>query len=427
MITILLVKCNDSQNSLTIVDQNNDEESGEQLNDYIDDEETEFVATDEWQPIRRGQVLPAGLHVRLNLQTGLKEAKLINKRDDNNVIDGSNDNNIQVIDKHKKLVVNEKNDKLKVNIIRDQIKQVIENMKFGKNDNFIRDEMKTREKSSEKFRTMDEIKKDFDAMNVNIRSESEILKILINRYTSATIEDKLTLLTDMEFLVHSIDIGRDLIDLKAIPLLLSDLNSTDNQLRAQIAFTLGSAMNSNPKVQLQVLQNGGLKKFLLLLQSDPSFNVKKRVVFAISSLVRHFPRAQKSLVEEYGALTIFANFFKTIDNNSIKLCVKVITLLNDLLIEKKMALKYATNDKLTQLKAQQYYDIELNYAIINNKFCQLVPQLLNLPDTDVREKTIEAMDSLSVVCKNDFKTSLPTLHKISDNLKSLSTTDSFDE
>ncbi len=34
-----------------------------------------FVPTDDWQEVRPGQVVPAGLHVRINLQTGKKEAK----------------------------------------------------------------------------------------------------------------------------------------------------------------------------------------------------------------------------------------------------------------------------------------------------------------------------------------------------------------
>ena len=36
-----------------------------------------FVATKEWQVVEEGQVIPPGLHVRMNLQTGLKEAKLL--------------------------------------------------------------------------------------------------------------------------------------------------------------------------------------------------------------------------------------------------------------------------------------------------------------------------------------------------------------
>ena len=38
-----------------------------------------FIPTTEWQVVKEGQSIPKGLHVRMNLQTGLKEAKLMVK------------------------------------------------------------------------------------------------------------------------------------------------------------------------------------------------------------------------------------------------------------------------------------------------------------------------------------------------------------
>ncbi|KAJ3626630.1 hypothetical protein MTP99_017110 [Tenebrio molitor] len=35
-----------------------------------------FVPTKEWQTVKKGQKIPKGLHVRINLETGLTEAKL---------------------------------------------------------------------------------------------------------------------------------------------------------------------------------------------------------------------------------------------------------------------------------------------------------------------------------------------------------------
>ena len=48
-------------------------------NDFGDDsaERSEFVATNEWQVIKEGQIVPSGLHYRINLETGVKEAKLL--------------------------------------------------------------------------------------------------------------------------------------------------------------------------------------------------------------------------------------------------------------------------------------------------------------------------------------------------------------
>lgn len=50
--------------------------------EQIDEEDLEvFQPTSEWQAIRPNQGIPAGLHVRMNLQTGEKEAKLMDGDD----------------------------------------------------------------------------------------------------------------------------------------------------------------------------------------------------------------------------------------------------------------------------------------------------------------------------------------------------------
>jgi nucleotide exchange factor SIL1 len=40
-----------------------------------------FVATSEWREIRDGQKVPSGLHYRINLETGKKEAKTLSEED----------------------------------------------------------------------------------------------------------------------------------------------------------------------------------------------------------------------------------------------------------------------------------------------------------------------------------------------------------
>ena len=45
-------------------------------------ETSDFIATNEWQDIQEGQKVPAGLHYRMNLATGKKEAKLLVEEND---------------------------------------------------------------------------------------------------------------------------------------------------------------------------------------------------------------------------------------------------------------------------------------------------------------------------------------------------------
>ena len=56
------------------------------INVFISNCELEdFVATNEWQEIKEGQKVPAGLHYRMNLETGKKEAKILEQDADSKV------------------------------------------------------------------------------------------------------------------------------------------------------------------------------------------------------------------------------------------------------------------------------------------------------------------------------------------------------
>ena len=48
---------------------------------FVDPDIEPFIPTKEWQVVKEGQSIPAGLHVRMNFQTHLKEAKLMDGDD----------------------------------------------------------------------------------------------------------------------------------------------------------------------------------------------------------------------------------------------------------------------------------------------------------------------------------------------------------
>merc|ERR1712241_1152080 len=45
-------------------------------------EDSAFIATPEWQEIGEGPKVPSGVHYRMNLETGKKEAKLLETEDE---------------------------------------------------------------------------------------------------------------------------------------------------------------------------------------------------------------------------------------------------------------------------------------------------------------------------------------------------------
>lgn len=73
----------DQQQGLVLVKSDDDDTNDDEVKvapntEQFDEEDLEvFQPSSEWQSIKPGQSIPAGLHVRMNLQTGEKEAKLM--------------------------------------------------------------------------------------------------------------------------------------------------------------------------------------------------------------------------------------------------------------------------------------------------------------------------------------------------------------
>ena len=73
-----------NENSLSVVPQSQESENDDSISvseeNQFSNEEI-FVATNEWQTIKPGQAIPRGLHVRMDLTTGEKQAKLMDKNE----------------------------------------------------------------------------------------------------------------------------------------------------------------------------------------------------------------------------------------------------------------------------------------------------------------------------------------------------------
>ena len=156
--------------------------------------------------------------------------------------------------------------------------------------------------------------------------------------------------------------------------------------------------------------------------------------YAISCVIRYFPLAQKALVE-HGGLTAFANIFRTDSADLVKLQLKIVTLLSDIILEKNMVHdnikehhKWSETtpiDKDTLEKLRQYDAANVEQVLIEQGFCGLFPRLLTslrhkneqTPDEDLSsveglpfreehdivEKVVQAMLILTRPCRTEFK------------------------
>lgn len=87
-------------------------------------------------------------------------------------------------------------------------------------------------------------------------------------------------------------------------------------------------------MQVYLQEAGVLQTLIRMLSTEQSgVPLRTRVLYALSSLLRHFPHAQKDFLQQ-GGLQALSGLFESEAHGSVKLQLKAITLINDLVTEK---------------------------------------------------------------------------------------------
>ncbi|XP_008058105.2 nucleotide exchange factor SIL1 isoform X2 [Carlito syrichta] len=190
-----------------------------------------FHPTHEWQALQPGQAVPAGSHVRLNLQTGAREAKLH--------YEDKFQNNLKGLKKGKRLDVN-------TNTYTSQdLKSALAKFKEGAKMESSKEDKERQAKVQRLFRPIEELKKDFEELNVVIETDMQIMVRLINRFnsSSSSLEEKIAALFDLEYYVHQMDNAQDLLSFGGLQVVINGLNSTEPLVKEYAAFVLGAAFS----------------------------------------------------------------------------------------------------------------------------------------------------------------------------------------
>uniref|UniRef100_A0A8C5UFP4 Nucleotide exchange factor SIL1 n=1 Tax=Malurus cyaneus samueli TaxID=2593467 RepID=A0A8C5UFP4_9PASS len=328
--------------------------------DDADPEDLEvFYPTDQWQTLRPGQAVPAGSHVRLNLQTGEREAKL-----------GKVDVNAN-------------------SFTSQELKKALAKMKES--------EKAREEEVRKKFRPIEQLKEEFEKLNMKMETDYEIMVKLISKFNSSasTLDEKVAALYDLEYYVHQVDNAKDFLSLGGLRLVIEGLNSSEATLKEHAAFVLGAALSSNPKVQIEAIEGGALQKLLVILATEQPLAVRKKALFALSSMLRHFPYAQQQFLK-LGGLQVLRSLFR--QKGMEPLHVRVITLLYDLIMEKD-----SQHGEQMEEKRQQYQQVRLVPAVLEQDWCAVGPRLLALPEHDSREKVLKLVAALMAVCRERYR------------------------
>ncbi|XP_069340193.1 nucleotide exchange factor SIL1 [Eulemur rufifrons] len=347
-----------------------------------------FHPTHEWQALGPGQAVPAGSHVRLNLQTGAREVKL--------QYEDKFRNNLKGLKKGKRLDVN-------TNTYTSQdLKNALAKFKEGGEMESSKEDKARQAEVKRLFRPIEELKKDFDELNVVIETDMQIMVRLINKFnsSSSSLEEKIAALFDLEYYVHQMDNAQDLLSFGGLQVVINGLNSTEPLLKEYAAFVLGAAFSSNPRVQVEAVEGGALQKLLVVLATEHPLATKKKVLFALCSLLRHFPYAQQQFLK-LGGLQVLRTLVQ--EKGTEVLAVRVVTLLYDLVTEKMFAEEEAelTQDTSPE-KLQQYRQVLLLPGLREQGWCEITARLLALPGHDAREKVLQTLGALLATCRDHY-------------------------
>ncbi|XP_064527486.1 nucleotide exchange factor SIL1 isoform X1 [Pseudopipra pipra] len=355
--------------------------------DDADPEDLEvFYPTHQWQTLRPGQAVPAGSHVRLNLQTGEREAKLPDSEN------GRSDTREERRRKRLGKVDVDAN-----SFTSQELKKALAKMKESE-----KAERKAQEEEvRKKFRPIEQLKEEFEKLNMKMETDYEIMVKLISKFNSSasTLDEKVAALYDLEYYVHQVDNAKDFLSMGGLRLVIEGLNSSEAALKEHAAFVLGAALSSNPKVQIEAIEGGALQKLLVILATEQPLAVRKKALFALSSMLRHFPYAQQQFLK-LGGLQVLRSLFR--QKGMETLHVRVVTLLYDLIME-KMLLEDSQHGEQMEEKIQQYREVRLVPAVVEQDWCAVAPNLLAMPEHDTREKVLKLVGVLMAFCREHYR------------------------
>lgn len=338
----------------------------------------DFVATDSWQEIQEGQKVPAGLHYRINLETGKKEAKIL---DDSNA---------------------KKNENAPI-------------IASSENQN---DEEELEKISPERLKEMQDI-----LAKLNMNKDVENIKTLMANFDNSSQDAKLAILEDLDFYMHQIDNARDFVTLNGLTQIIRPaLTCGIMEIVAKAAIVLGSSAQANPQVQNAIFNTPIPQDLLeLLLKSDSDPQLIRRVIFALSAMTRG--NAQN--VEKMKVLGGFKILQKVLENHQddLNLVLKGLTLITDLMQDEI----YHSDDESWCLLIQSDFlydkpDLDLDLMekwiqslqIFQEKLCSQLVQTGKVQKflKSARFKLWKKNDQ-----QEDFKTSIESINKLLATLK----------
>ncbi|CAH0477769.1 unnamed protein product [Peronospora belbahrii] len=345
----------------------------------------EFVATNNWQELLPGQGIPRGLHVRLNLETGKREAKLVdpNEQDthesmrsvvvnpnaEDTMITVSTDISGEIVSDDDMLIVNdeegfsnaaestksadEEAEKADTEAFEpswnhekmyDVLQALPEPPKVeGMNIHEAREKLSPAEFRQQVVslwkKRQDELKEALESLQDDAKYLGKLLEQFKEAENNSDTEGQLSVLEVLEWEVQDLDKTHVFNFIGGFGIIAEYLNSTNLPVRARAAWVTGSAAKNYKDGQEWAIDAGVVPKLVNSLtlevpnaveSADDVLEVKKKAVYALSSIVKTNERGQRLFLLLDGP-ELLAELFT--DAHPAQLQLKVLLFVYDLLAE----------------------------------------------------------------------------------------------
>ncbi|KAF8567659.1 Nucleotide exchange factor SIL1 [Paragonimus westermani] len=246
------------------------------------------------------------------------------------------------------------------------------------------------QRTERKFRSYEELKADFESLNISVKTDLEILDDLFVQLELETLNENLTLglLEELSYLLHQIDNSKYFVEKNGFRLFRKFLLTSNARIQKSVLSAMSAAVQGNAYVKVAALQSGVMDILCNILQmaltptdtADQSLRLLSSGLSALSALLRDFPSAQRYFFSNRtdqpslsGLDQILLPMFRflTPENRSasvVNLRLRIITLLGDVMLERNNARDQALTapdaktEKLWQLYASTPFEESLKTA-----------------------------------------------------------------
>lgn len=366
------------------------------------------------------------MHYRINLETGEKEAKLLDDDSTEYLKEkGSHNSAMMKVAAAPEDSSNKSSSVTSTSVpggAAANIEEALKNIPAEIYE-YSKEEM---EEIKNQFRTYDQIKDQLKDANLNVRTDAEIMKKLFTEYDELIVDvgkkqtDVERILEDLEYLVHQVDNAIQFLDQGGLEkIVLPNLNRTNNSnLKVKSLTLLGSATQNNPSAQIMAYEKDVAEHLVRFLSTAKVESEINSALFAFSSLVRRFPIAQKQILSKSVVNVLFEVWTKEIN---LKIKVRLLTLLTDLLMEAEEAkseAELAGESGAEADKRNQYEAVNLEKLLQEFEYCKNVerfvvaekPALISNPEQT--ERVISSLNYSTRLCKEIWSTDPDLRHVI---------------